>query len=411
LGILAASSLGLSLPQRVFTGSGDHPAIEYSTRATRDPVAKLNQKIQDGQARLTFEQGRGYLRSVLETLDVPVESQTLVFSETSLQREHITKTHPRALYFNDSVTVGWVPGTDSIELAAHDPEQGVIFYQVAQNANAKPQFVRGTECMQCHNTMFTGGVPGLFAMSMLPLSDDPNEYAQGWGVDHRTPIEDRWGGWYVTAKQAPERHLGNVPVHHVERSYVRATVTPKLESVAGEFDASVYPSPHSDVVALLVLNHQVAMTNLITRLGWEARVAEHGGRTELPESVRETANEMVDYMLFVDEAPLPSRVEGSSTFAQVFATRGPRDKQGRSLRDLDLERRLMRYPCSYMIYTEAFDALPVAAKTAVYERMWEVLSGKETRQAYARLTTAERRAVIEILRETKEGLPEYFRSQ
>jgi len=411
LGMLIGGSLALPLPQRVSTLSADHPAIEYSTRPTNDPVAKLNQRIEANEARLSFDGPSGYLRAVLEALDIPVESQTLVFSETSLQREHITKTHPRALYFNDSVAVGWVPGAETIELAAQDPQQGVVFYQLAQDPQAKPRFERGTECMQCHNTAFTGGVPGMFVMSMLPLSDDPNEYAQGWGVDHRTPVEDRWGGWYVTARHAPERHLGNVPVHHVERSYVRAATAPKLASVAGEFDASVYPSSHSDVAALLVLNHQVAATNLITRLGWEARVAAHEARAAqsgLPENVRETVNELVDYLLFVDEAPLPSRVEGSSDFARVFAARGPRDRQGRSLRDLDLEQRLPRYPCSYMIYTDAFDALPGAAKAAVYERIWEVLSGAETRQAYAGLTLADRRAVVEILRETKPGLPQYF---
>ncbi len=415
LGItLLAGSLVFSLPQRVSTASPDHPAIGYSSRPTRDPVARLNRRIEENQAQLSFAGASGYLRSVLAALDISVESQTLVFSETSLQAEHISKTHPRAIFFNDSVTVGWVPGTGSIELAAQDPEQGIIFYQLAQTPRQKPQFVRETQCLQCHNTSFTGGLPGLFVMSMLPLSDDPNEYALGWGVDHKTPVEDRWGGWYVTAKQAPNRHLGNVPVHHVARSYERAAAAPKLESVTGEFDTAPYPSAHSDIAALLVLNHQVAMTNLLTRLGWEARIAAYnapaGQEAQIPERVQDTANELVDYLFFVDEAPLPSRIEGSSAFAREFAAPGPRDRRGRSLRDLDLERRLLRYPCSYMIYTEAFDALPAAAQTAVYERMWEVLSGAETRQAYARLTLADRQAVVEILRETKPGLPGYFDS-
>ena len=405
---LLGGSLVYSLPQRVFTGSADHPAIEYSTRAPSDAVARLNQKIEEDQARLSFEGPSGYLRSVLDALGVSVESQTLVFSETSLQREHITKSHPRALYFNDSVAVGWVPGTDSIEFAALDPEQGVIFYQLSQTPQEKPQFVPGTRCMQCHLTSFTGGVPGLFAMSMLPLSDDPNEYAQGWGVDHRTPVEDRWGGWYVTAKQAPNQHLGNVPVHHVERSYGRAAAAPKLASVTGGFDTAPYPSAHSDVVALLVLNHQVAMTNLVTRLGWEARIAAHDappGPTEVPDRVRETVNELVDYLLFVDEAALPSRVEGSSAFAREFASKGPRDGRGRSLRDLDLERRLLRYPCSYMIYTEAFDALPETAQAAVYERMWEILSGEETNQAYARPSNRAARSAGRTPPETRSITP------
>ena len=409
---LLAGSLVFSLPQQ-FTASIDDPAIGYSTRPVNDPVARLNQRIDENQVELSFGGPSGYLRSVLAALDIPAASQVLVFSETSLQREHITPTNPRALYFNDSVAVGWVPGTNSLELAAQDPEQGIIFYQLPQTTQEKPQFVRETECLQCHIGPFSGGVPGLLAMSMLPLSDDPNEYAQGWGVDHRTPIEDRWGGWYVTAKQVPNRHLGNVPVHHVEKSYIRAAVTPKLESVAGEFDAARYPSPYSDVVAHLVLNHQVAMADLLIQLGWEARIAAHGaapGRAaELPDRVRDVAHDLVDYLLFVHEVPLPSKVEGSSGFAREFSAKGPRDSRGRSLRDLDLEQHLFRYPCSYMIYTEAFDALPDPAKAAVYERMWEILAGRETKQAYiTRLSLADRKAVVEILRETKKGLPDDF---
>lgn len=409
---LLGGSLVFSLPQQ-FTSSVDDPAIGYSSRPVNDPVARLNRRIEEKQVELSLSGPSGYLRSVLAAFDIPIESQTLVFSETSLQAAHITKTNPRALFFNDSVAVGWVPGTNTLELAAQDPEQGIIFYQLAQMPQEKPQFMRETECLQCHIGLFTGNVPGWTVMSMLPLSDDPNEYAQGWGVDHRTPIEDRWGGWYVTAKQAPSRHLGNVPVHHVQKSYVRAAVTPKLETVAGEFDAARYLSPYSDVVAHLVLNHQVGMADLLIQLGWEARIAAHGpapGRAaELPDKVRDRAHELVDYLLFVDEAPLPSKVEGSTGFARVFSARGLRDSQGRSLRDLDLEQHLFRYPCSYMIYTEAFDALPDPAKAAVYERMWEILSGKETKKAYtARLSLAERKAVVEILRETKKGLPDYF---
>ena len=245
-------------------------------------------------------------------------------------------------------------------------------------------------------------------MSMLPLSDDPNEYARGWSVDHRTPLEDRWGGWYVTGTKAPRVHLGNVPVHHAPRSYVRTAVAPALASVAGAFDANAFLSSHSDVAALLVLNHQAHMMNLLTRLGWESRVAAHEG-THAHARVSATARELVDYLLFIDEAPLTGALRGGSGFAEQFSAAGPRDKKGRSLRQLDLERRLFQYPCSYMIYTPAFDALPAAAKGAVFARMWTILSGQEKNHAYAQLTPADRQAIVEILRDTKTGLPDYFR--
>ena len=122
-----------------------------------------------------------------------------------------------------------------------------------------------------------------------------------------------------------------------------------------------------------------------------------------------TAAELVDSLLFIDEVPLPVKVQGSSGFAEVFSAQGPRDTKGRSLRDLDLSRRLLKYPCSYLIYSPAFDALPARAKTAVYERLWTVLSGKDPDAAYKKLSPADRQAIIEILRETKAGLPDTFK--
>jgi hypothetical protein len=407
--------------------SRDHAAIQYSTRPTRDAVSQLNERLDRGEVPLEFEAPpRGYLRSVLDALAIPLSSQVLVFSENSLQGKHIGMSTPRAIYFNDTAAVSWAKGADSIEAAVLDPSQGIQFYSMdqkgptfaptAQTATAGRQFVKRTDCLQCHLGAETAGVPGLVAMSVLPLSDNQLEYAQGWSMDHRTPIEDRWGGWYVTGKQVPSRHLGNVAVMHVPKSYVRAEVAPRLATGSEAFDTRAYLTPHSDVAALLVFNHQLHMTNLLIRLGWEARIAEHGSvaqgfspATRLPD-FHETVAELVDYMLFVDEAPLPSPVEGSTSFAADFSSRGPRDRKGRSLRDLDLSRRLLRYPCSYMIYSEAFDALPDAARSAVYDRLWSILSGRTSDALYARLSPADRAAIIEILRETKSGLPDYFKS-
>src|SRR5688500_9776879 len=332
--------------------SRDHPAIQYSSRPPRDVIVRLHQSIQKGEVTLAFDaMPRGYLAAVLKALDISPSSQTLVFSENSLQRAHISKATPRAVYFNDTVAVAWAKGADTIEATALDPTQGVHFYSIPQTRGAKPQFIRrNADCLQCHLLPQTHGVPGVLTMSVLPLSDDKNDYAQGWEVDHRTPIEDRWGGWYVTGAQVPVKHLGNVPVLHVPRSYVRADVAPKLTVASDAFDTTPYLTPHSDVVALMVLNHQTRMTNLLTRLGWQWRIASHDfpTRSSIPPQVRDTANELVDYMLFVDEAALPSPVRGSSTFSTDFPAKGPRDSKGRSLRDLDLTRRLLRYPCSFM---------------------------------------------------------------
>jgi len=162
----------------------------------------------------------------------------------------------------------------------------------------------------------------------------------------------------------------------------------------------------------MVIGHQAHMTNLLTRLGWEARVAARRtvGRTQKGDRVADAASDLVDYLLFIDEAPLPRRIEGSSGFAEKFSARGPKDGRGRSLYQLDLERRMMRYPCSYMIYAPAFDALPEPALDAVYRRLWQVVSGQETSKRYGKLTPADRAAITEILRDTKKNLPPYFRA-
>ncbi len=397
-----------------FTESRDHDAILYSSRETTDPVAQLNRRIQDGQAKLAFDGPRGYLRAVLDELGVPVESQMLVFSETSFQFEQISYTTPRALYFNDTTWVGWVHEGDALEVAAQDPQQGVVFYELAQRTDTPPRFTRNRRCMECHlSPTNTIGVPGVFSMSMLPLSDNPNEYAQGWMVDHRTPIEERWGGWFVTGAKAPMKHLGNVPVLHVPRSYVREPRAPVLKTVE-KIDSRLYLTPYSDVVALMLFNHQTQFMNLVTRLGWEARIAAHAAASGKPAAgitpgMRDTIDDLVDYMLFIDEAPIAGDIQGSSGFAEKFSARGPADSKGRSFRQLDLETRLLRYPCSYMIYTPAFDALPPAVKTAVYERMWRILSGQDPDKAYTRLTPGDRQAIIEILRATKKDLPASFK--
>src|SRR5688572_24578597 len=405
IAVVSAQTSGMFVPR-------DHPAIQYSTRAPHDAVVDLNASIRKGTADLSFEPlPRGYLASVLKALNIPISSQTLVFSENSLQRSHISQRTPRAIYFNDAVAVAWAKGAETIEVTALDPTQGVHFYSIPQTRQLTPQFIhRNKDCLQCHLLPQTHGVPGVLTMSVLPLSDNKNDYAQGWEADHRTPVEDRWGGWYVTGAQVPARHLGNVPVLHVPRSYVRAEVAPKLASVSQAFDTSAYLTPHSDVVAMMVLNHQTRMTNLLTRLGWQSRIAAHDGAKAgvLPPHVRDTAHELVDYMLLVDEAPVPSPIRGATSFTEEFPSKGPRDSKGRSLRDLDLTRRLLRYPCSYMIYTEAFDALPPGTLAVVYERLWKILSGAVTDGDYSKLSLADRRAIIEILRETKSGLPAYF---
>jgi hypothetical protein len=392
-----------------FVESRDHAAIRYSTAETSDPAAALNRRLRGGSAALKFEPVSGYLTSVLEALNVPVSSQALVFSQTSFQAPHINYRNPRAVYFTDNVAVGWVRGGDIIEVAAQDPSQGVIFYSLDQNDSRSPELKRNNDCLACHLSWDTLGVPGLMVESVHPLPDDIS-YVNGYNTVHASPLEQRWGGWWVTGNPGNVRHMGNIPVMPADKGKLKlANPTQPLASVDGQFDLSGFPTPYSDVVAQMVLAHQVRMTNLITRTGWEARLAAAAPSTDATARVREAASDLVDYLLFVDEAPFVGAMQGSSGFAEWFAQQGPRDPQGRSLREFDLRRRLFKYPCSYMIYTAAFDALPAAAKDAVYTRMWEVLSGREKRAPYSsRLSVTDRQSIVQILRATKKDLPAYF---
>ncbi len=401
--IPCAAAIALAQRTDVFVESINHPAIAYRTAPVHDPVAELDEKLQHGAIQLAFDRDTGYLRATLDALKIPIESQALVFSQTSAQAKQIGPRNPRAVYFNDTVAVGWVRGADVLELAAQDRHLGVVFYTLDQKRTDTPRLTRDNTCLLCHLTWDTLGVPGLQMLSTFQMSDDPNAYAAGIVVDHRSPLRQRWGGWYVTGKAGSAPHVGNIPVVVPAKELDKAPRRPPV--------LTGYPSRHSDVVALMVLAHQAHMTNLITRIGWEARMAEAAGLApdRMPPRVREAAGDLVDYLLFIDEAPLAGGLEGSSGFAERFAEQGPRDTKGRSLRQLDLRQRLLRYPCSYMIYAPAFDALPPAAKRLIYGRMWQILAGDEPGTRYARLSQADREAIIEILRDTKDDLPDDFR--
>ena len=409
--LLGAGLAAQSQRRDVFVASRDVPAIRYSTADVSDAVWALNRRLRNGATTLRFDPAGGYLKSVLDALEVPVESQALVFSKTSFQAPHINFRNPRAVYFNDTVAVGWVRGGAIIEVAAQDPAQGVVFYALENKQSAAPELKRDNNCLACHLSWETLGVPGLMVESVNPLPDEIS-YVNGFNTVHASPLNERWGGWWVTGNHGGARHMGNIPVMPEDKGKSKlANPRQVLKSVEGQFDLAGFQTPYSDVVAQMVLAHQVRMTNMLTRVGWEARLAAATPSADANLRVREAAADFVDYLLFVDEAPLVGPVQGTSGFAEWFAKAGPRDGQGRSLRDFDLRRRMFKYPCSYMIYTPAFDALPAGAKDAVYARMWEVLSGKEKRPLYtAKLTAADRQAIVQILRATKKGLPSYFQS-
>jgi hypothetical protein len=362
-----------------------------------DPITRLTQRLDAGRAKLEFlPGGLGYLPSLLQELDLPIDSQVLVFARNSFQAPKISPRTPRAIYFNDSVSVGFVPGGEFLEIAALDPVKGVAMYTLSTAQSTKPRFVpRDVECAGCHG--YSGDVT-LTVTSVFPKPDGdpflPVGGSQPFTIDHRTPLAQRWGGWYVSGTLGGQHHMGNAvapdPNHPLE-----------LRSLTVKMDADRYLAPTSDVAALMTLEHQTRMINLITRVSRIYRAQSKDAAA---------IDELVAYMLFAGEARLTAPVKGASTFTESFAGRGPRDSQGRSLRDFDLKSRMFRYPLSYMIYSDSFDALPAAARDLIYRRLYGVLSGKDTSPEFARLSQEDRRAVFEILRETKPDLPAYWRN-
>jgi hypothetical protein len=417
----------LSLGHRAFADDFELAPILYGQSKPANPVSRLQERIDHGQAKLDHEDHFGYLRSVLRELGVPESSQMLVFSKTSLQRQRIAPRTPRSLYFNDDTYVGFCQLGDILEISAVDPQLGTVFYTLDQERVEKPRFNRQTDtCLICHAGSQTRGVPGLLMRSVFADSQGyPVLSAGSYRLDHTSPFEHRWGGWYVTGTHGDLTHLGNLVVSSRQgREPVDNPEGMNLTDLSRRIDVGAFLTPHSDIVALTVLEHQAEGHNLITRANFQTRMALHqeveiartlglpaGQHLDSTASrIKSVCEPLVQYLLFSGEPTLTAPVKGTSDFAAEFARQGPKDPQGRSLRDFDLQRRTFKYPCSYLVYTDAFAALPGPAKEYVYRRMGDVLSGHDTSKEFAHLSAADRQAIREILLATKTDLPDSWRA-
>jgi hypothetical protein len=400
--LLVAGSAAAQLDGSIV--SLEHAAIGYRSDALANPVAELKLRLEQGAAlELDARPGIGYVPALLRELGVPVESQLLVYSKTSLQQRLITPERPRAIYFNDAVVLGTVHA-GVIEIAVQDAKQGAVFYTL-ETTDDKPRLQRQGTCLGCHYSLATLGVPGFFARSVPTAVDGRTlPWLGNATVSHATPLAERWGGWYVTGDVGANDHLGNALLQDN-----RLQELPPLErAVPADLRArfpSGYLTPYSDAVAHLVFDHQLVMMNVLTRVGWDFRVALAENR-DLATLAR-TIDDAVEYLLFAGEVKLEP-LRGTSGFAEAFSKLGPHDDRGRSLRELKLDGRLMRYPLSYLIYSRAFDGLPTEARDAMYRRLWDVLSSAEPGERYAHLSAVDRAAIVEILIATKPGLPTYF---
>ncbi len=400
--ILLVSVTGLPAQQLPY--DAEYPTVGYSTSAPTDRIAELESAIERGEVELSFDAKSGYLASVLGQLGISRASQMLVFSKTSFQEHLISPETPRAIYFTDDAYVAWLRGGDLLEIATLDPNLGPVFYTLEQQRADTPHFQRREGlCLACHDTYgLTGGGVPRFLIGSGPTNALGGSAAHGsWQLTtDRTPIRKRWGGWYVTGTHGTQEHMGNVIIRDpADVAGHDLTGNGNLTDLGDLLDTGPYLGAHSDIAALMVAEHQMSVQNLITRAGWEAR----GALDADPVSPRvgELAEPLVRAMLFVDEAALSGPIFGTSGFRSHFENRGPWDHRGRSLRRLDLTKRLFRYPLSYVIYSAAFDALPRPVKECVYRRVWEVLANKDRSEAFDHLSDTDRAATLGILRATK----------
>jgi hypothetical protein len=383
--------------------------IRYSTAPADNALNRLAPKLANGTVKLDHQGDSGHLRSLLAALHVPESSQVLVFTKTSLQRHRIGPATPRALYFNDDLYVGFCQKGDVLEVAAADARLGTVFYTVGQKPGAPKVQRQADNCLLCHGSSANRGVPGHVLRSVLPERDgEPSLSGPARRVDQTTPFAERWGGWYVTGTHGAMSHLGNQFAPD-QGDRPEAGAGQNVVDLAGRFKLKPYPTPHSDIVALMVLEHQTGVHNRLARATLEGRVALHHEDAGTEKVIRELGDELADFLLFRDEAKLTAEVQGTSPFRAEFKKRGPFDRKGRSLRQFDLRSRLFKYPCSYLVYADAFQKLPAEIKDYTLRRLYAVLTGAAGAKEFAHLSAADRTAIREILADTLPDKPDWWK--
>lgn len=403
----------------------ENAPIRYSDTTPNDATQRLESLMAAGKVKIDRTDAWTVLRDVMKQFDIPQESQVMVFSKTSKQNELINPQTPRVIYFGDNAYLGYCLG-GSIEVATIDPKLGPIFYLLAPDEEpSKPlHFQRDNSCLSCHGGSYTPEVPGLIVRSVYPGPEGHPITSQGSTVvDTTTPFADRWGGWYVTGKHGSVLHRGNVTA--TEKNDQTIDIDFKaganVTSLARFFDVTPYKRKQSDIVALMVLEHQTSVQNILTKANQSSLRAMHM-QTSLQRELGETvmseptgtarriidhcAEDIVEALLFKDEAALPDGgIEGDPAFQTAFTKRAPQCSDGRSLKDFQLLHRLFKYRCSYMVYSLTFHHLTAPLKQTVLNRLWTVLGGKDTTGEYAYLSETERGHIRRILAETLPGAP------
>lgn len=431
---LIACSLGYTELSTPTLGADDFdlPPISYSQTPPNNLLTDLLARTERGEKVLEHRPPHGYLPDLLTALQIPSSSQLLVFAKTSLQRHHISPRTPRAIYFNDEVYVGYIPRADLLEISVADPQLGTVFYTLDQR---EPQHLRLKQqqdtCFSCHAGGQTKGVPGhLFRSLYVNERGQPILAAGSFRVDHTTPFHERWGGWYVTGEFGDMSHLGNRSYSSPDAARAAAAdiaqgniTQGNIINLYNQILTDEYMSSSSDLVALMVFGHQIGGHNLLTKALYQVKTALYreealnrelhnptGNRWNSTQIVlNHSADQLLKYFLFADEAWLPEPVRRSGSFADEFQALGPHDSRGRSLREFDLQQRLFKYPCSYLIYSRSMRALPEPFVELFWTRLKELLLGSRSLPPGVTLTAEQRQAIYEILLETHPDAPRWWR--
>jgi hypothetical protein len=405
----------------------DSELKRYEAMEPNDAITRLQRRIDSGEVKLKYDPQRGYLPSVLKALGISTTSQLLVFSKTSFQRDRISPKSPRALYFNEEAYIGYVQNGPVVEVSTVDPVGGAAFYTLSQDPVEKPRFIRQVnECLHCHATPMTKNVPGHMQRSVYAMASGQPDFRSGGFVTlDDSPMRERWGGWYVTGFHGQQRHLGNSILKQEGRpESLDMDRFANLKDVTKLIDATPYLTPHSDIVALMVAEHQTTLQNLITKARYETEAAvdyestlnkELGRaadyRSESTESrICSVCEPLVDGLLQSKALKLTDPIESTSGFDKWYSQRGPKDKFGRSLHQLDLKTRLFKFSCSPVIYSPLFNSLPSRAKEYVLRRLSDVLSDKDQTPSFSHLSSRDRKAILQILIETLPSFANFQRT-
>lgn len=384
----------------------DQPPHNYWKKTPKDRFSRWMTDVQAGKVELDYSSEKAFVASTLKSLDIPASSQMLLFSTTSLQLSLITPSRPRALFFNEDVYLGWVQG-GKIEIVSVDPDLGGVFYifDIPRNGQS-PRPERATRCMNCHAREDTGYVPGLVVKSVIPgVRGGSLESFRQEQSGHGIPLNQRFGGWYLTGTGGFTNHLanffGSLSPQGIQRQYVQPGVT---------FSFDRYLAAHSDLLPQLIHEHQVGFVNRAAEATYRTRTALADGKGKLSPAdakmLDQQARAFTRYMLFADEVPLPpGGVKGDEDFKRDFASVRRLGPGGVSLKDFDLRTRLFKHRCSPMIYSLAFQGLPPEMKQRVFIRLAQALDPAKPDAEYAYLPAAEKQAIRGILKATLPELP------